>query len=375
MRFSVSTMIVWLTMALPAMSWSPPPTQRPEPVENPPVSGRLADGVATQGQPDGACGACEACEPGQPCEGEEEPGPLASMVGRFLNQCECEPHWWFSADAVALQRSSTRNQPLFTGAPAVVAVPDPLNAQNLEFPVAFGFQLDAVHRGPSGCEWELGYFQIDGFDANANVAGSSVMVTGSDGTGVLGRDGQAHYGSAIHLAEINLRKQWDDGLTVLVGFRTGELDELYSAGVLNANGGFGGSSNINTFNHLYGFQTGAIYEFYNMGGALRISALCKAGIYGNSAIQSSRVITGVDDDTLAAHRNQLAFMGEAGAVATYQVTSHLSFRASCQAMWIEGVALAPEQIGANDFTTLTPGIDTHGGIFYYGGGLGAELKF
>ena len=50
------------------------------------------------------------------------------------------------------------------------------------------------------------------------------------------------------------------------------------------------------------------------------------------------------------HRNQAAFMGEAGAVATYDVTCHLSFRASCQAMWIEGVALAPEQIGATDFT-------------------------
>ena len=81
-----------------------------------------------------------------------------------------------------------------------------------------------------------------------------------------------------------------------------------------------------------------------MGGPLRISATCKAGIYGNSAIQSTRVIeTGVSDDELAAHRNQAAFMGEAGAVANYDVSCHLSFRAFCTAMWIEGVALAPSR--------------------------------
>ena len=57
------------------------------------------------------------------------------------------------------------------------------------------------------------------------------------------------------------------------------------------------------------------------------------------------------------------------------MTCHLSLRASCQAVWIEGVALAPEQIGANDFDTNANSIDTHGGIFYYGGGLGAEVKF
>ena len=93
-------------------------------------------------------------------------------------------------------------------------------------------------------------------------------------------------------------------------------------------------------------------------------------------MQSSRQIEGgVSDQTLDAHRNQATFMGEAGLVATYQVTCHFALRASCQAVWIEGVALAPEQIGATDFTTGAASIDTHGGIFYYGGGLGAELKF
>jgi hypothetical protein len=239
-----------------------------------------------------------------------------------------------------------------------------------------GFQLGAIRHGPCGWDLELGYFQIDGWNADTTVLGQSLMVGGTAGGGAFVTGGEALYKSAIHLAEINLRRQWCDGLTLLVGFRAGELNELYTASGVGARTPIPVSLNVNTYNHLFGFQTGADYEFYNMGGPLKISALCKAGIYGNSAIQSSRIIEGnLIDQTLDAHRNQAAFIGEAGMVATYQVTCHLSLRASCQAMWIEGVALAPEQIGANDFDTGSNSIDTHGGIFYYGGGLGAEVKF
>ena len=337
MRVLVSTTILLFAIALPATSWSAPPMHGPEPIERSPVNGNLADDVACQDQP---CQPGEAC---QPCEGEREPGLLGSVFGRFLNPRECDPHWCFTADGIALQRSSTRSQSLFRSVNTDVPV-DSLNAQNLEFPVELGFQLGAIRRGPCGWEWELGYFQIDGWNANSTVAGDSFMVTSSDGTGVPVIDGEAHYRSAIHLAEVNLRRQWCDGLTLLVGFRAGELDEIYSASGLDANGDLAGSLNTKTFNHLWGFQVGGEYEFYNMCGPLRISALCKAGIYDDSAIQSSRLISGdATDDTLAYHRNQATFIGEAGAVASYQVTCHLALRASCEAVWIEGVALRPSR--------------------------------
>jgi hypothetical protein len=358
MRASVSAIILSLAVALLGTGWSAIPTQAAEPGVYQ-VSDNLADDVAVQG--------------GQPCEGEQQPGLLGSVFGRFLNPTECDPRWSFTADGVVLQRSSTRSQSLFRN---INNTTDLLNSRDLNFPAEMGFQLGAIRHGPCGWDWELGYFQIDGWNANSTVPGTSLMVAGTAGGGVLVTDGEAHYKSAVHLAEINLRRQWCDGLTLLVGFRAGELDELYTAYGIGARTPIPISLNVNTYNHLYGFQTGADYEFYNMGGPLKISALCKAGIYGNSAMQSSRIIEGsVVDQTLDDHRYQTAFMGEAGAVATYQVTCHLSLRASCQAVWIEGIALAPEQIGANDFDSGANGIDTHGGIFYYGGGLGAELKF
>ena len=298
---------------------------------------------------------------------------LFTAIDRFVNPGESDPHWSFTADALALQRTDTRKQPLAldTNGDAL------LDAGHLDPSAAMGFQLSAIRHGPCGWDLELGYFQIDGWIANAFVAGQSFMVTDAAGSGFNVVGPLARYWSGLHMAEINVRHQWLDGLTLLAGFRTGELDEAYDASGTDITSLQPDVLNAKTFNHLYGFQVGADWECYNMGGPLRISALCKSGIYDNSASQRCRQIdTGsLLNQSVEASRNQATFMGEAGAVATYDVTCHLSLRAFFQTIWIEGVALAPEQIGATDFLSNTATIDTHGGIFYYGGGLGMELKF
>ena len=136
----------------------------------------------------------------------------------------------------------------------------------------------------------------------------------------------------------------------------------------------------NTYNHLYGFQLGADAKVYDMGGPLQINVLCKAGIYGNNAHQnySLGASNGDIDDHLreiASSRNQAAFLGEAGVVATYALTKRLAFRASAKAMWLTGVALAPEQIDAVDLRTDPFAINTSGAVFYYGGGMGLEYRY
>jgi hypothetical protein len=279
------------------------------------------------------------------------------------------------AEAVALQRTNTRSQPLFwdRGGETVL-----LNAKDVNFPVETGLNVGVISHGACGWDVEAAYFQIDGWAADRNVPGLSQMVTDMNGGAFFVNNAEARYTSQIHLGEINLRREWFDGLTLLVGFRMGELDEIYSA----AGPGLVTSTTVEmyakTFNHLYGFQAGADWEFYNMGGPLTVRALCKAGIYGNSASQRIHQADSSDSEsnvTIESSRSQAAFLGETGLVANYCVTKHLSFRASAQAVWLEGVALAPEQINKADFMGGTASIDTHGGIFYYGGGLGAELKF
>jgi hypothetical protein len=229
---------------------------------------------------------------------------------------------------------------------------------------------------------EVGYFQTD-WAVNAGVAGGANgvgMVTDANGIMFRVLDSGIRYTSGLHLGEINVRHEWCDGLTLLAGFRMGELDEHYA---VTSTGAAGGPVTLDTqaFNHLYGFQIGADAELFDACGPLQLHVLCKAGLYDNLAFQRNQQLDPHDgiDDLVGASRDQTAFMGETGLVLTYQVNCHLSFRATANAVWLECVALAPDQIGATDFNvgtgTGTGTVDSHGGIFYYGGGVGAEVKF
>ncbi|MCD4727856.1 MAG: hypothetical protein K8R46_09350, partial [Pirellulales bacterium] len=305
----------------------------------------------------------------QPCE-----GPIGGAFAQYCAPRGCGPRWSFAAEAIALQRSTTRSQSLFrnTGDTA-----DLLNSKDFNFPVAFGPKVSAIRHGAFGSDFdvEVGYFQFDGFEANAFVSENSLMVIDVNNA-FLSTDSSARYASALYCGEVNVRWQWFDWLTLSSGFRMVELDEQYNARGTGTRNLRSLSLDVNSFNHLYGYQLGADGEVFNLGGALRINALCKAGVFGNFASQNIHAVeTGLSDDSLSAVNNRVSFLGEIGLVATYAITQRLAFRASYQAMWLEGVGLAPEQIDTSNFTAGTAKVNLDGGVFYHGGGLGLEYRF
>jgi hypothetical protein len=362
MHISRPTIILTLAIALAWLGWSAVWAEAQMP-----SAYQTSEGFAPT-----ACGQCT--DQGR-CE------EVFQAIDKFFELSDCGPRWTFTAEGIALQRSNTRSQVLFTDRNSTVALP-PVDAKDLNFPVGFGPQVSVTHHGACGWDVEVAYFQVDGFDVRTDVPGFlSLMVTDSNGSGFFVTDQApqppyARYRSALYSGEVNLKRCWTDWLTLLAGFRIVELDERYHAEGTGARTPVFDTFDVNTFNRLYGFQLGADAEAYNMGGPLLINILCRAGVYGNFASQiSHRVDTGFTDDLLAADRSQAAFLGEAGVVATYALTKHLAFRASWQVAWLEGVALAPEQIGANNFSNLTAHADTAGGVFYYGGGMGLEYRF
>lgn len=359
MRVCVPTRIVSIAVAVACIGWSG--TTRAVAQGVYPVSGNLAYDVAAVG-------------PGeytyqQPCEG--------SIGGALAEYCApgcCGPRWSFAAEAIALQRSTTRNQSLFL---STLSGADILNSRDLNFPVAFGPKISAIRHGVFGSDFdvEVGYFQFDGFEANAFVSDNSRMVIDVNNA-FLSTDSSARYASALYCGEVNVRWQWFDWLTLLSGFRMVELDEQYNANGTSTRSSFPVSLDVNSFNHLYGYQLGADGEVFNLGGALRINALCKAGVFGNFASQNIHAVdTGSFDQSLSAVNNRVSFLGEIGLVATYAITQRLAFRASYQAMWLEGVGLAPEQIDTSNFAAGTAKVNLDGGVFYHGGGLGLEYRF
>jgi hypothetical protein len=285
--------------------------------------------------------------------------------------CDCTPRWTFTAEGIVMERTPTRNRAMFTPYPTIGGS---LNAQDLNFPVAYGPKVSAIRHADCGWDLEVGYFQLDGFRARTAVPGISGMVTDSSGATLFTTDGEALYDSALYNGEVNVRRQCNDWFTFLAGFRMVELDERYNAAGLEQT--LLNSVSTRTLNHLYGLQIGADMEVYNMGGPLRINTLCKAGVFGNTATQDyQRIQGGAVDAVYSADRNQASFLGEAGVVATYALTKRLAFRASAEAMWLTGVALAPEQLGSVDLRHQTASVNTTGAVFYYGGSLGLEYRF
>ena len=105
-------------------------------------------------QLEGNCALPDQCQ--YPTE-ESCPGPDCGCV----TPCECGPRWTFAAEAIALQRTNTRSQTLFSSggstepAQLLDGTTELLNARNLNFPVAFGYQFSAIRHDVLGCGWDV----------------------------------------------------------------------------------------------------------------------------------------------------------------------------------------------------------------------------
>jgi hypothetical protein len=59
----------------------------------------------------------------------------------------------------------------------------------------------------------------------------------------------------------------------------------------------------------------------------------------------------------------------------YQLAKRLVLKAGYEAVWLQGVAVAPAQIQETNITTKQIGIDTNSGVFYHGATAGLEYSF
>jgi Putative beta barrel porin-7 (BBP7) len=132
---------------------------------------------------------------------------------------------------------------------------------------------------------------------------------------------------------------------------------------------------ISAYNNLFGGQLGA-----------RISQACnnwsydltgKAGVYGNDIFTSQTVgdFSGFTLRHTKENVGQLAFLGDLELNGNYQFTPNWFLRGGYQVMWVEGLALAPNQL---DFTN-TPASGTHvdktGGLFMHGAHAGLMARW
>ncbi|MBV5330815.1 MAG: BBP7 family outer membrane beta-barrel protein [Chlorobium sp.] len=331
--------------------------------------------------------------------------------------------WTVSAEAIILDRIGGADRTLVERVPGTVSfskVPDTpgvqaLNSNDFHHGFSTGPKIGVIYHGDSGFDLQSSYFQVD--------SGSSTQAIGPDNPAnwlVMRAPGgfyqtqdftyqamQWDYSTKLYNAEFNAHRKLSDHVAMLAGFRWLQLKENLQGTLppsdrteplwkLNSDStlvdvarfethqgipvtsGFPPFWNTSTTNNLYGLQIGAEGKIFERG-RFSIGGLMVGGGYLNHAEESTGVSIFKVVRPSSASSNTLAFLGEAGLHCDYQVTNGLSLKVGYQAIWIDGVALAPGQI-QETYTTLPDtvsslGVNTSSSVLYHGGTVGLKYVF
>ena len=313
------------------------------------------------------------------------------VYGRGLFDANCDtcraPIWYVEADALYLNRTNTRNIKLIEYAHQ--SHPDPprgqreamLTTDDLSFDyewaprITIGRALDSCRRigityyGPLNWGASRDMVAAD-VPAELNMPFDSNWTSDFDGAS----DVTVTYKSELHSVEANCIIDRGGCFMPLFGFRYYYLNEEFNYATTD-----GETSNylIGTDNSLVGFQIGGMVN-RQITARLSWDAAVKAGLYVNFARQHTWL--GDDGNSIVLRDNvvdegELAFASELSLGLIYQVTDCVALTAGYQVMWLEGVALAPEQL---DYTTTIASsqfLNHHGGAFYDGGYLGLGISY
>ncbi len=289
-------------------------------------------------------------------------------------QCSqfCTPLWTATADALFLSRSEPISAVLLFN----TANPNEnVNATDFGFGVHTGFDLSLARRIGSDNGIEFRYFSVDGWQSRltrSTTFGDLLQLNAAVPIFTFaGTDATAAYTSQLHNAEVNVRHNIKDRLNVFAGFRYVELDERMSVNLVGSAVPF--DYEAITRNRLYGAQLGGQAWIWNRG-ACSVDAFGKAGVFGNVAAQDSLINTGIVTLNANGRGSRTAAIGEAGVNGTIQFTGHLAARVGYRLLWVDGVALAGEQLAASDFVNAT-GFSGTGDVFYHGASTGLEFAY
>lgn len=301
--------------------------------------------------------------------------------GFSYNMCPCA---YAVVEGLILQRNiAGTSVPLVVDAVTGATL---LSTGNLNFPFAGGLRAYVGHRFDDCRSWELGYFGLYGANASSTVTGNLSLPGGFAGLNVFFGADQvvADYTSNLNGMELNLANccSWCDpcecGSTEwLYGFRYLRIDDSLNLAVQNAvvGGIETGSYNVQAANNLFGGQIGT--RLRRSSGLWSVEGTGKAGLYYNDASQSQTVIDfpGILVRQTSSSDDRLAFLGELNASLVRQITDYWYLRAGYNLIWIDGIALAPNQLDFTLAATSGTTTNTGGTMFLHGVNVGVEARW
>jgi hypothetical protein len=364
----------------------------------------VCDGCGPDGCRDGRCGqvgywqkaggtgwfsGCTSCASGctgaSGCAGGCGGGCTGGGCG-----CQDAPVLTARVEALLLWRSQPPARTLYgttTGATA-------LDASDLTPGMAAGARYAVFLHGAGENALEFNYFRVQDFTAARSIgpAGgpfSTAALFGPQNDFPDVVSASAGLISGIQSLELNARTPMGSFWSGLLGFRWVEwrdgmaINDVYDDGTTPGLDAY----LANAMNSLYGVQIGGDALLFDNGYNFRIEGIGKVGVYGNAAQQTSSFVTVDTFDRrdpvidaagpVRARASQAAFVGELGLTGVYQLNEWLAFRGGYTAIWLSGLALAPNQFSASvlDPFGAVPdraGIHTQGSVWLQGLNLGLE---
>lgn len=322
---------------------------------------------------------------------QEAPVDLAGapMSEEPCMECyHCGPRWYARAEALFLDRDNgSADRVLFEDAGL-----NPLFSTgdfNFDYEPGVRVLLGAAC-GPCGCcsAWEVEYFGIFDWNDSAVITDPANIFGVQDLSFVNGfffaDEVRIDYTSELHSVEANCVKCLCDGcchrVELLCGARYLSLNENLT---LASNNTVGEPVNaiydIDVDNDLYGLQIGGrvTKQYCGWSGEL----VGKAGLYYSHADLGQVLLDNIPNPTpipipASAKGDDVAFVGEL-RVSVQKCLSHMwSVRAGYNLLWVEGVALAPDQVILFDLLNDPPAtVNQSGGLFAHGASVGLEARW
>ncbi|MCY2967763.1 MAG: BBP7 family outer membrane beta-barrel protein [Planctomycetota bacterium] len=185
----------------------------------------------------------------------------------------------------------------------------------------------------------------------------------------------AEYNSQLNNAEANYR-QTIEGVTMLAGFRYFSLAETFNINSRNAFTQTSSDYHIDAHNQLVGGQVGLGYGVE--WGRFHLGADTKFAVLANLCSQDTLLNDFGNTFTRRNYSDQstpVSLISDTTVNGKFQVTDWLAVELGYRFMWVQNVALAPNQLDLTDSPAGTKIIDPRSHIYLNGLMLSTEVRW
>ncbi len=257
-----------------------------------------------------------------------------------------------------------------------------LSTADLDFPWQVGPRITLGRDFDAFRSFEATYWGIFDWKTTATVNGNNNLNLPGDlglaaGLDFFNADTMTiDYKSQINDGELTYLQNYG-GLAWLIGFRYFGLGEQFS--VTSTDNQTGTSFyQINAYNNLFGGQIGArLTQGCGTCTSWSYDITGKAGVYDNVISTAQRVgdFSGFSLRDVKTNASQVAFIGEIDFNTNYALNPTWSIRGGYQVFWVDGLALAPNQLDFSDTAGSGTTVNKTGGLFMHGAHAGLMARW